>query len=268
MIEDALWELKKSFVQDALKKGKRVDERSSDEYRPLEVTTGVYHHAEGSSIVRLGKTVVAAGVKMEVEKPYPDTPNQGGISVNVEMSPLSSPTFEAGPPDESTVELARVVDRGIRESKIIDLESLCITPGEAAWTVFADVATLNYDGNLFDACSLAVLSALLTSRIPRLEEGAVVRGEYSGSLELKGLSTLSTFAKIGDTSVLDPNLDEDRALDARLSVAVNGKGEICALQKGGLGAFTSREALEIVSERSRQAAKHLQSVLEKQVLTA
>ena len=47
-----------------------------------------------------------------------------------ELVPFASPMFESGPPREDAIELARVVDRGIRHSEIVDKKKLCITPGK------------------------------------------------------------------------------------------------------------------------------------------
>ncbi|MBN1159944.1 MAG: exosome complex protein Rrp42 [Candidatus Diapherotrites archaeon] len=256
-----MWNLKKDNIESLLSKGERADGRKPDEYREFKIELGKYHHAEGSAFVTLGKTKIAAGVKMSVEKPYPDSPDNGNISVNAEMSPIASPSFESGPPREEAVELARVVDRGIREAKIVDVDKLCITPGEEVWTVFVDLRVLDYDGNLFDACTLAAIAALVNTKIPKYEDGKIIDGEYTGSLPLNGFSTMSTFVKIGNHIVVDPSLDEDKVMSARISVSVNEKGQLCAMQKGGIGTFTAEEIDSIITDRVFKAAKPLQKVI-------
>ena len=124
----------KETIAQLAKDNKRLDGRTLTEVRqPITIETNISWTAEGSARVQLGETVVMAGVKLSIEKPYNDTPDEGGIMVNAELSPLSSPEFEAGPPGMKAVELARVVDRGIREAKAIDLKKLCLEPGEKAW---------------------------------------------------------------------------------------------------------------------------------------
>ena len=91
------------------------------------------------------------------------------MTVNAELVPLASPTYEPGPPDETSIELARIVDRGIRESKAIDTEKLCIEPGKKVFVVFVDVYVLNHDGNLIDAAALAAMSALMNTKMPNYE---------------------------------------------------------------------------------------------------
>jgi len=98
---------------------------------------------------------VIAGVSLAVGTPYPDSQASGTLMTGAEFTPLASPMFESGPPRPTAVELARVVDRGVRESKTIDFDKLCITEGEAVWMVMVDLHMLNYDGNLFDSCGVS-----------------------------------------------------------------------------------------------------------------
>ena len=67
------------------------------------------------------------------------------------------------------IELARVVDRGIRESHMIDVSQLVIEKDKSVVGVFADNVVVDYDGNLFDACSYAATAALLNSKTPTWE---------------------------------------------------------------------------------------------------
>ncbi len=64
------------------------------------------------------------------------------------------------------VELGRVVERGLRESRAIDTEALCIVAGVKVWSVRVDIHVLDHGGNLTDAASLATVAALLHFRRP------------------------------------------------------------------------------------------------------
>jgi exosome complex RNA-binding protein Rrp42 (RNase PH superfamily) len=130
----------KETIAQLAKEGKRIDGRGLMDYRqPIQLETNISWTAEGSAKVQIGETVVMAGVKLAIEKPYNDTSDQGGIMINAELLPLSSPEYESGPPGIKAIELARVTDRGIREAKAIDMKKLCITPGEKAWFVIIDI---------------------------------------------------------------------------------------------------------------------------------
>ena len=122
--------------------------------------------AEGSCLVNLGETKVLAGIKVDKGEPYPDTPDQAVMTTNAELVPLASPFFESGPPDEDSIELARVVDRGIREAPALDMSSLVVREGELVRVIFIDLHILDSDGNLFDASNIAAVTALHTTKIP------------------------------------------------------------------------------------------------------
>ena len=64
-----------------------------------------------------------------LEVPFPDRPSEGSIRFNVELSPMASPSFEPGRPGEDAVELARLVERGLKQSHAIDTEALCVLAG-------------------------------------------------------------------------------------------------------------------------------------------
>lgn len=238
-----------------LQQGKRNDGRQLVDYRePIIVSTGISETAEGSAQVQIGDTIVMAGVKMSIERPYPDTPDQGGIMVNVELYPLSNPMYEPGPPGILAVELARVVDRGIRESKAIDLKKLCIEKGEKAWTVNIDIVTVNDAGNLFDACALAAVAALKNAVFPKYEDGEIdytTKSKHKLALMKEPIS--ATVYKIGSSFVIDPNADEDKVYDARLTVSSTPDGMLSALQKGGDEPLTTNEVNQMIDLAVKKA---------------
>ena len=245
---ELLTDLRKENILRLAINNKRLDGRKLDEYRKIRLETNINENAEGSAQIFLGDTRVMTGVKMQIGEPYPDSPDSGMLSVTAELVPLASPTFEVGPPREEAIELARVVDRGIRESKCIDLEKLVLESGKKVWAVFVDLWVLNYDGNLIDASSLAALAALQNTKFPavKLEDGEYVpTGEYT-PLPMKDRPISCTTVKIGDKLLLDPALDEENVIDARVTITTKENGNICAIQKGEPGSFTEEELLKAV----------------------
>jgi exosome complex component RRP42 len=244
-------------VIDLLAKGRRIDERKLTDYRELKIETGLVQKANGSAMVHLGKTKVMTGIKVELGEPFPDTPNQGVLTVNAELVPFASPGFEPGPPSEGAIELARVVDRGIRESKAIGLEALCVKPKKHVVIVFVDVYVLDHDGNLIDASAISALAALLTSKMRRYEmEGDEVRtSDELVPLPIQNEPVAVTTAKIDGHMILDACLDEELVMSSRLTVTTGRDGNICAMQKGGLGTFTDqevRQAVKTAIEKGRE----------------
>jgi len=244
------------LIREIVARDKRIDNRSFDEYRNVVVEQGVVKQAEGSARVRIGNTEVIAGVKMGVGEPFPDTPNEGVLMVAAEFLPLASPEFESGPPGEESIELARVVDRAIRESKAIDFKKLFITE-EKVWMVYIDIDILDDDGNLFDAACLAAVAALKNAKIPELDEKQAPVYEKKGTqpLPMNSIPVSTTFVKIGNNILTDPSLAELEAMDARLTVGTVNAGDgiqFCSMQKGGATGLAVEDVEKILEMAERK----------------
>ena len=225
----------------------RLDGRKLDEYRKVSLDVDVTSTAEGSARVHIGETDIIAGVKVEVMEPYPDQPDQGSIMVGAELLPLSSPDFELGPPGREAVELARIVDRGIRESKCLDFKKLCIKQNEKIWMIIIDIVTINDAGNLFDAASLAAIAAMKSMKFPEYKDDKIdYKKKTNKGLDLKDTPLSVTVIKIGDKFIVDPDSEEEKAIDARLTVASLSDGTLCALQKGGDYPLTAEDVSKMV----------------------
>ncbi|MCE4607988.1 MAG: exosome complex protein Rrp42 [Caldisphaeraceae archaeon] len=255
-------------------KGFRTDERDFYTPRKISIKTNVLEKANGSSLVKLGNTTILAGIKIELGQPYPDTPSEGVLQVHAELSPLASSFFEPGPPDENSIELSRVIDRSLRDPRVIDFNSLIINPGNKAWVIWIDLYALNYDGNLFDASMLATMSALYTTRMPELEEletGEIkIKNKVSNRpIKINKRIVSVTTAKIGKYIIVDPNLDEEIISDTRSVLVFDEEGNIVGAQKTGMGSYTMEEinnTIEISSKASQVYFKLLEEALENEKL--
>ena len=168
-------------------------------------------------------------------------------------------SYDAGPPTAESIELARVIDRGIRASNAVDLKKLFIEEGKA-WNLFIDIYVLNYDGNLFDAGTLAAVIALQNTKMPRYEDKEVIR-ENLQKLEIQNIPTSCTFAKVADTILLDTDGSEEDFSQARLTIA-NDENAVRAMQKGLMGSFTVREVESLV-EATFDKSKELRQIISK-----
>ncbi|HOW36910.1 MAG TPA: exosome complex protein Rrp42 [Candidatus Pacearchaeota archaeon] len=231
-------------IYEYLEKGKRFDERALNDLREIVIETGFSKNAEGSARVKIGKTEVIVGIKIATATPYPDNPKDGNLMVTAELTPLSSSRFESGPPKINAIELGRVIDRGIRESKFIKTEDLCIKEGEKVWEVYIDIYSLNDDGNLMDAAGIGAIAALMNARLPKydLENDKMISGELSDThLPLaKELPLSITVYKIGKHLLADPNREEEDVCRSRVTIAGYGD-RIFSMQKGGGETFSVEE---------------------------
>lgn len=243
-------EITRESITNLVKNDKREDGRGLNDYRDISIETNVISKAEGSARVKLGGTQVIVGVKPTLGSPFPDTPDLGVLMTNCEMLPMADPTFEPGPPSENSIELARVVDRGIRESELVDLGKLCVEEGKHVWMLFIDLHIIDNCGNLFDAAELAVMAALQSTKLPVatvVDDEVVISEDETFDLPINKKVAMCTFVKIGDKMVIDPSLSEESVADARLNVGVTDGGSICAMQKGGQKPLTQAEILECVN---------------------
>ncbi len=254
-------------IVDGLQKNTRLDGRGLLEYRPITTEIGLIEKASGSALVSIGKTKILVGIKVETGEPYSDRPDEGVLTVNAELIPLAAPDFEPGPPREDAIELARVVDRGIRESKAVDLKELCIVPGKQVFIVFVDLNVLDHRGNLFDASALASILALMNAE---MQAYTVTKGgelKYRNKtirLPLQNFPVEVTVAKIGDKMIVDTSLEEEAVVDAQITIAIGKDDEVCAVQKSLFDTFSQEEvhqALQIAVEKATEIrAKVLRGV--------
>ena len=251
-----------------LKKGERVDNRGLYDYRSISVSIGIIGKAEGSALVKLGGTQVIAGVKAELGSPYEDRPNEGALQVHAEFVPLASPSFEPGPPNEDAIEVARVIDRSLREPRAIELSKLIVQPGRLAWVIYDDVYVIDHDGNILDAGMIASMIALAVTKLPKLEisgESVKINREVKETpLPLNTLVTTVTMGVLGDLLVVDPSLEEESVLDTFISISVDEKGRIVGLQKKGLKSITPKtldSAVEIALKKGEQVLSFIRKVI-------
>ena len=251
--------LLRAHLSDLAANNARIDGRAQWEGRNLEIEHSVLPRAEGSARVRMGDTIVLAGVKFQIMQPYPDRPNQGGLMCSADVRPIAGRNWEAGPPSPEAIELGRVVDRGIRESGCIDVDSLCIIPGEKAWQVILDLFAVSDDGNLFDAFALAGIAALRNATVPaeRFEVGE----DYS--LPVSKTPIMCSYHKVGGRFVYDACSREELGGDERIHITLGDDDNVHSLQKGLKGIFSAEEFAEIMTnaqERTKELRKIVDSM--------
>ncbi|KAK0520528.1 hypothetical protein OC834_007004 [Tilletia horrida] len=144
----------------------REDARAFDEHRPTHINVGAIETADGSCMVKLGSTLVIAGVKAEIARPEEGSPGQGWIVPNLDLSAGCSPRFKSGPPGDDVQALTdRLLDI-FADASAVPLQSLLIEHARAAWCLYIDIVCLAYDGNVLDAAVLAAIGALRDVSLP------------------------------------------------------------------------------------------------------
>jgi exosome complex component RRP42 len=248
--------LLRDHLSDLADRDERVDGRGQWDGRELTIEVNPLPNAEGSAKVTMGDTIVFVGIKFQIQTPYPDRPNQGGLMTSAELRPVAGRHYEPGPPSPESIEMGRVVDRGIRESGCLDVDALCIIPGEKAWQVIIDCFAISDDGNMFDAFALAAIVALKNSIVPA--ERFDVGEDYPLPISL--MPIMCSYHKVGGRFVYDASREEEVGGDERIHITLGDDGHVHSLQKGLKGVFTAAEFDEIMTA-ARQRVSELQEIV-------
>jgi len=272
------------FYRHHIEKGIRPDGRSSlTSFRPVSISPDSISTAEGSAIVKQGETIIACGIKAEIAKPRTETPNQGYIVPNLELSPMCHSQFKPGPPSETAQVASYFINEVIQNSKIIDLEKLCIKPGKHVWAIYIDLICLNYDGNILDVSIKALCAALRSAKLPRIEikdksdEEGVIKIDENEEINVdienriafpinNNIPYCCTIAVFDDdTLLIDPTEEEEKISHATVTVVVQiqekGQCEICHLHKPG-GMAISRDVLQKCQALAKKQARLIQKAID------
>jgi exosome complex RNA-binding protein Rrp42 (RNase PH superfamily) len=292
----------KSYVTHCLGSSVRSDGRGLQVARRPALTAGSISSAVGSSMVKLGRTTVVAGVTATVAHPSPGVPEAGSLDVNVQVLPLVSGTGFAGGLAQKA-ELKRVgvpevacLAEFLRENifNFVDLEALCIEAGHLVWELCLTVYCVDFDGCIEDALLLSAWVALRNVRLPAIRPAedhgesvdspnimgngadsskdsfretvlAVATVERTEKLKIKDYCLSVSFAIIGEHLLLDPSKEEELVADARLILVFQPSGELRAVQKHGghsVPLDTIGNCVEIAQARLRDLVTRLESPVE------
>jgi exosome complex component RRP42 len=267
---ETLDEVLRESVRTLVMSGKRPDGRAFEDFRQITLETDIISTAEGSCLIRLGDTQVLVAVKTLLGQPYSDTPDKGVLITSAELVPAASPEVESGPPmsNQKYIEIARVVDRSIRESKMIDMEKMCVQPEESVRMVFLDIHILDDVGNLIDAATLAAVLALRSGKMPKvkMKDGSPVVLEETEPFPLQSIPIECSVCKFGDKLLVDPTNEEEIAMDSKIVFGMDEREDIRALQKSGSGPW-SVEDIEAGLELARLTIRELRKKLELEAIS-
>lgn len=214
-------------------------------------------------IVALGETKVIAQVSSELGVPKATRPNEGMLYINVELGPMAASHFEVGRNCELTVQITRTLERTFRESRCLDLESLCIQSEERVWILRVDLNVLNHEGNLIDCCSIATLCALMHFRRPEVslvEDDVIIHTAAEKEplpMVMHHYPVCVSYCTFDDgrIAVADPTIMEERTSESQMIFGINSFRELCCLNLGGSSLTSSTLLLQSSKRASNQAKK-------------
>ncbi|KAM3857884.1 exosome complex component RRP42 [Diretmus argenteus] len=265
-------EAEKVYILHGIRDDLRVDGRSCEDYRHMEIETDVVSNTDGSAKVTLGYTAVLVGIKAEIGKPRPTAPDEGYLEFFVDCSANATPEFEGRGGEELGTELSNTLYKVFNNKHSIDLKSLCISAGEHCWLLYVDVLLLQCDGNLYDAISIAIKAALFNTKIPKVQISEDEEGgkeiELSDDpydcmrLSVENIPCIVTLCKVGHRHVVDATLQEKACSVASLIIAVTHKGMVTCVRKVGGGSLDPESIFEM-TEAGKRVGKTLHAPLMK-----
>lgn len=257
----------KQFLIKNLSEWKRLDGRAFDEFREVKIEFG---KDWGCCYVSLGKTRVIAQVSCELQQPKSSRPSEGILNINLELNPMADPNFEAGRQSDLSSQLNRLLEKCIKDSKAVDLESLCVKMNERVWALRVDINVLNHEGNILDCASIAALASLAHFRRPDVTSD----GEEFKIHSIKQRDPIPTVIHHypvcvsyaifsgGDYILADPNLLEEGVAEAFMSVGLNSYKELCGLHLGGKVEITTNIILETTNKAAKRACEIVEVIKE------
>ncbi|XP_022079421.1 exosome complex component RRP43-like [Acanthaster planci] len=255
------------YYRKFLKEDIRPDGRELGEIRPTILNVGSITTADGSALVKLGNTTCICGIKAEFCTPKEDLPKCGIVVPNVDLPPLCSSRFKPGPPSEQAQVVTQLLADVINNAKSIDLESLCIVEAKLCWVLFCDIVCLDYDGNIVDACLVALVAALRNVLLPEvtIEEDSqlpVTSSDKTVSLSIHNTPVATTFA-IFDESVLlaDPTNEEESIATGEVTIVMTEDGRLQAVHKPG-GSPLSPDQLQDCITRTQTRSEDVRRLIQ------
>ncbi|KAH7887268.1 ribosomal protein S5 domain 2-type protein [Phlebopus sp. FC_14] len=269
-----------AYLDRFLAEGFRPDGRTSDEWRDVFINLGSISTADGSALVKIGRTTVVCGVKAEIAEPELDTPDRGYIVPNLDLPAMCSPKFKPGPPSEEAQVLSERLNEALISANLLPLNTLCISPGHAVWCLYVDVTCISYDGNVFDAALLAMVAALGNTTLPQATydpdtclttctRSPRVPLALQADRRVVGLS----FGWVGGSTpslLSDPAAFEEPLLAWSATVVIDAKGGLVSVERGEFGDSDSgdQEGFGLSNEKAGQQTSGASTTLERCILAA
>lgn len=152
------------FILAALSSESRMDGRKLMESRNIKV---IFGSNVGEIEVLVGDTHVITKTTAEITPPKIEKPNEGFLKFAVDLSQLN----EEQQPRTTNLkklsnEIQKLLEKIIKGSKAIDMESLCVITAKKVWSVNVETSVVANGGNLIDVIYLAVITSLLHFRKP------------------------------------------------------------------------------------------------------
>ncbi|XP_077971524.1 exosome complex component RRP42-like [Styela clava] len=266
-----LGDAEKRFIIHGIQEDLRNDGRGCEDYRHIDLEVNLVSNTNGSSRLRIGNTELLVGVKLDLEMPLANSPDQGLVDFNIDCSPNATPQFQGRGGEDLAATIKSLLTRAYNNNLVLDLKSLCIVPGKNCWSVHVDVLILECGGNLLDAVSIAVFAALFDTSIPKLGVTEGDEGEVEINLPDDPLDSIPmnvtncpifvTLSKAGQRYIIDATAEEEACCLASVILSIMKDGRCTALRKDGSGSLDPQSISEMLDVGKRVGMNLHKSIL-------
>eukprot|EP01113_Clastostelium_recurvatum_P038770 TRINITY_DN5837_c0_g1_i1.p1 TRINITY_DN5837_c0_g1~~TRINITY_DN5837_c0_g1_i1.p1 ORF type:complete len:281 (-),score=37.23 TRINITY_DN5837_c0_g1_i1:12-854(-) len=254
------------FYRKFLVQSVRPDGRGLLKTRKTTISAGSISTADASAFVRIGNTSVVAGITAEIGAPPLNEQLQ--TIINVELTPLCSTQFISGKPSTQAMALSAQLNSLVQSTQLIQQKDLNFdTDGRLVWYLYVDIYCLDYDGNMYDACVLALQAALRDLQLFHGEIGPKGEGIANNDvpprkLLLRHVLVPLSFAVVDDYLLADPSQEEESLSSGVLSIVYSSKGFLCEVYKPGGVIFDDSKIKECMA-RAKGRVKEVVRMLDK-----
>lgn len=223
----------------------RADGRANDQLRAVEMVTGFQEHAEGSVLIKCGRTWVLCAASVEEKVPgFLSGTDRGWVTAEYAMLPRSTHTRSGRSPGGRGKEIQRLIGRALRAS--IDMTRL----GQRTITIDCDV--LQADGGTRCASITGGYVALALAIRGLVESGALP----DDSLLPEPLAAVSVGVVDGEAR-LDLPYEEDSRAEVDMNVVMTASGKLVEVQGTAEGEPFPRSQLDAMLDLASKGIAEL-----------
>jgi len=196
----------------------RINNRETNQMRPIEIEIGVNKHAEGSALVKFGDTHVICTATIENHVPrWMRGSNEGWITAEYGMLPRSTHSrmnreSARGKQSGRTMEIQRLIGRSLRQA--VDLKFL------KDKTISIDCDVIQADGGTRTASISGACVALFEA----------IKNAHGDHRAIKEYVAAVSIGLQDSKPLLDLNYEEDSSAETDLNVVMTESGGIIEVQ--------------------------------------
>ncbi|QDP40780.1 ribonuclease PH [Radiobacillus deserti] len=228
----------------------RINERKTNQLRPVHIETEYIIHPEGSVLISVGDTKVICNASIEDRvPPFMRGEGKGWVTAEYAMLPRATGTrnireSSKGKVSGRTMEIQRLIGRALRA--VVDLEKI----GER--TVWIDCDVIQADGGTRTASITGAFVAMVLAFGKLMDSGVMKEMPIHDYLAAISVGVLPD-----GTEILDLQYEEDSQAHVDMNIVMTGNGEFVEVQGTGEEATFSMSQLQTMFGLAEQGIKEL-----------